>query len=152
MNRSKQMWTSDANRRVCYPRFRACPTHDALKNQHRLAIRAAGPRHSTRFPAPDINLDLELNGPVRFGGSRGVGCIYRNIDVVSSIARQRKNPQNGYHERSRDELGLRMDSTEALPHKVAIYKNIGKCLKQEGLECGGQGRNRTADASLFRDV
>jgi hypothetical protein len=23
-------------------------------------------------------------------------------------------------------------------------------LKQEGLECGGQGRNRTADASLFR--
>ena len=27
-----------------------------------------------------------------------------------------------------------MDSTEAVSHNVAIHTNIGKCLKQEGIE------------------
>jgi len=33
-----------------------------------------------------------------------------------------------------------MDSTEPLSHNMAIDTNIGKRLKQEGLECGGQGK------------
>jgi hypothetical protein len=51
---------------------------------------------------------------------------------------------HGYHERSRGKVGLQEDSTLAHSHCVAIYKNASKCLKQGTLECGGQGRNRTA--------
>ena len=40
------------------------------------------------------------------------------------------------------EFGLQMDSTEALWR----HRTPAKPLKT----CGGQGRNRTADASLFR--
>jgi hypothetical protein len=66
------------------------------------------------------------------GGSR----IYRNIHVVSLIARQQENLKNGYHgyhESSHDEFGLQVDSTKIFSHRVAIYKNVCHCLKQEGL-------------------
>jgi hypothetical protein len=43
-------------------------------------------------------------------------------------------PHDGYHERSRDEFGLQVDSAEALSHSVVTYKRVGNCLKQEGLE------------------
>ena len=40
---------------------------------------------------------------------------------------------HGYHERSRDEFGLQMDSTDALSHGLVMHRSVGNCLKRGSL-------------------
>jgi hypothetical protein len=69
------------------------------------------------------------------------------IAIVSGWGYLGREPdRHGYHERSRDEVGLhgrlfsgRLERRQGL--EIQEKPNVGS---------GGQGRNRTADASLFR--
>ena len=49
-------------------------------------------------------------------------------------ARAKPDGYHGYHERSRDEFGLQMDSIEAVSHSVAFHTSVRNCLKHGRLE------------------
>ena len=59
--------------------------------------------------------------------SQGAFAVVIEI-LMTTIAPKRRLHEVGVH------FGLQKDSTLAFSHRVAIYKNIDNCLKQEGLE------------------
>jgi hypothetical protein len=100
--------------------------------------------------------------------------MYTKSNVVSSITRQQQNRQHdyhGYHSTERQRLSVEIidyhtvpvDTTDAaltsldskwtprrhFPRAVGPT-NSPQVYETGKVKCGGQGRNRTADASLFR--
>ena len=71
---------------------------------------------------------------------------YKDMEQRSS----KPDGYHGYHERSRDEVGLQVDSKVGSRQESSVAGLRSQVFETGKVKSGGQGRNRTADASLFR--